>query len=420
MSMQLFQLRQRRQELLSKMDTLLKAYESSKTPMMESDKARLTHDQRELESVTAQIEGIEKKNTVLTTPMAAFLGGNQPEPRTEFRRGPRKNMSLAAVGEFFAYIQSNGKKVGEELSAWLDPMGGGFPLPNLSAALYEGTGGSGGYAVPIVVDDQIIPLAPQEMSVRKLALVIPTTSDIKFPQKASFGTATAKAETSAFTESDTTLSQVTLSAFMAGIQETVSWELAQDVPAFQAFTVDDMVLAQQMYEENLYINGSGSGQPQGLIGNVGAGVTEEPDSNGNVVSIAGTLDLIGTLNAVYHPNASWLMSRATSIVIRKAQTESNLFFPAFTRGADGVDRLHGYPVEYATAMPTAARGACPVLFGDFKRGYFIGDRGGSGINVKVLDQVQAQNGLIVLLAYRRTDGRVVRSEAIQSYNVAAS
>jgi HK97 family phage major capsid protein len=71
-------------------------------------------------------------------------------------------------------------------------------------------------------------------------------------------------------------------------------------------------------------------------------------------------------------------------------------------------------------MPAAARSACPVLFGDFKQGYVIGDRGGSGINVKVLDQPLAQQGQIVLLAFRRTDGRVRRSEAIQSYNVAAS
>jgi hypothetical protein len=38
----------------------------------------------------------------------------------------------------------------------------------------------------------------------------------------------------------------------------------------------------------------------------------------------------------------------------------------------------------------------------------------------VLDQPKAVQGLLTLLVYRRTDGRVRRSEAIQSYNVAAS
>ncbi len=146
---------------------------------------------------------------------------------------------------------------------------------------------------------------------------------------------------------------------MAGIMQKISWELAQDVPAFQAFAIQDMLAAQQMYEEGLYINGTGNSQAQGLIGNVGTGVTEEPDASGNLVSIDGTLDLIGSLNAEYHNNASFLMSRPTSIIIRKAQRQSNLFEPVWTRANDQ-DYLHGYPVQYAAAMPVAARGACPV------------------------------------------------------------
>ncbi len=50
----------------------------------------------------------------------------------------------------------------------------------------------------------------------------------------------------------------------------------------------------------------------------------------------------------------------------------------------------------------------------------IGDRGGSGINVKVLDQPKAAQGVITLLTYRRTDGRVRVAEALQPYYIAAS
>jgi len=113
------------------------------------------------------------------------------------------------------------------------------------------------------------------------------------------------------------------------------------------------------------------------------------------------------------------MSRATSIVLRKAQTQSNLFAPAWTR-ENGQDYLWGFPVAYSNYMPSATRGNTPILFGDFKQGYVIGDRGGSGINIKVLDQPKATSGILVLLAYRRVDGRVRRSEAVQSYVIAAS
>jgi HK97 family phage major capsid protein len=72
-------------------------------------------------------------------------------------------------------------------------------------------------------------------------------------------------------------------------------------------------------------------------------------------------------------------------------------------------------------MPLAARGASPLLFGDFRAGYLIGDRGGSELNLKVLDQTAlALEGIIQMLTYRRGDGRVRRSEALQQYNIAAS
>jgi HK97 family phage major capsid protein len=367
--------------------------------------------------IQKEIAAIEGNNTVLRMqgPSGAILTDDGARPTG------RRALTTAYAKALHRFVASRGKEYSDELAVGFDSAGGGFAItPTLFGALYEGAGSAGGYAVPVVVDDQIVPLAPQEMSVRKIAQVIPTSMDIKIPTKSTFSTATAKAETTSFTESEPTISQFTLSAYMAGVLQEISWELAQDVPAFQAFAVDDMLLAQAMYEENLYVNGTGSGQAQGLSGNVGAGYgPQEADTNGNLVTIAGILNTIGTLNEYYHNGASFLMQRATSIVLRKAQMESNLFFPAFSR-VGNQDYLFGYPVNYSAYMPSASRGNSPVIFGDFKRGYIIGDRGGSGINVKVLDQPLASQGLIQLLAYRRTDGRVRRSEALQSYTIAAS
>ncbi len=285
----------------------------------------------------------------------------------------QKFLSNQYAEAFFDYVASGGSRV--------------------DAALYEGADNAGGYTVPLTVESNVIPLAPPDQGVRQVATVIPTVMDIKLPRKGAFGVAGAKPESGAssnsFPETDPVLEQVTLSAFMAGIRETISWELAQDVPTFQAFAVDDMLTAQQIYEGNKYINGGGTGEPQGLLGNVGAGVTGAvADAQGNLLSIDATFDVLGKLKTPYHQNAGWLMQRSTAVAIRKAQKQANLFEPVFVRVGDR-DYLHGYPVTYDSNMPSTAAGATPVLFGDFKAGYVIGDRGGSGINVKVLDQVQA-------------------------------
>ena len=396
----LFELKKQREEALAKADSIVAAAENSKRVMTEQETSDVELSLKAVGVLNSQIKVIEDRNTIRSQfPNGVVLTDSKPGHVAAGKLAKKKVLSAEYLEAFYAFIGSAGR--------------------NVSAALYEGSEAAGGYAVPLIVDDQIVPLAPQEMAVRRIAQVIPTTMDIKIPTKSTFSTATAKAETSSFTESEPTISQFTLSAYMAGVLQEISWELAQDVPAFQAFAVDDMLLAQQMYEENLFVNGTGSGQAQGLVGNVGAGVFAEPDSNGNNVSITGILSLIATLNEVYHANASFLMARPTSIVLRKAQVQSNLFFPAFT-SVGGQDYLFGYPVNYSAYMPAANRGNAPVQFGDFKRGYIIGDRGGSGINVKVLDQPLASQGLLQLLAYRRVDGRVRRSEAIQQYNISAS
>lgn len=394
----LFELKQQRKFALDKAEAIIAASESAKVELTPNQSAEVDYCMTAVHALNTQITSIEKTATIrgMMSPNGTLLTDG---PRTA-QRGPEGiQLSEDYPTAFHDYISSAGKR--------------------LDAALYEGSNSAGGFAVPIVVDNQIVPLAPQEMAIRQLATVIPTTSDIKIPTKASFSVAAAKAELDSFGGTAPTLGQLTLSAFMAGEALDTSWELAQDVPVFQQFLVDDMVTAQQLFEEAWYMSGTGTGQPQGLIGNVGAGITAEPDSSGNLVTIAGTLDMLGKLNAVYHKGASWLMSRPTSILIRKAQVAANLFEPVWTRTGTQ-DFLHGYPVAYSQFAPVAARGNTPVMFGDFKRGYVIGDRGGSGINVKVLDQPKAAQGILTLLTYRRTDGRVRLSEAIQGYTIAAS
>lgn len=325
-------------------------------------------------------------------------GGGAPHGAAPGQQVPVLSEDYRAA--FLEYVSSNGQKI--------------------SAALYEGSGSAGGFAVPVIVEGQVVPLAPPDMGVRAVATVIPTAMDIKVPRATTISTATAKAEgtgsgSNLFTESEPVLDQFTLSAYMAGILHQISWELAQDVPSFQQFAVGDMLLAQQIYEANLFINGTGTGQAQGLIGNTGAGITGVLVGSDNYASelLQATFDVQGQLKSEYFQNAAWLMSRATAVALRKAQSVANLYWPVWTREG-GKDYLHGFPVTYDTAMPAIGAGNTPVLFGDFKSGYVIGDRGGSGINVKILDQPKATEGLIQLLAYRRCDGRVRRSEALQA------
>ena len=350
-----------------------------------------------------------------------------------------------------AFLKTGGKAHGEELMAGADGQGG-YHVPGseqytrqrfangtfqkVSAALYEGSNGSsdaaGGYAVSIPTVEQIVPLALPDLGIFDASMVIPTATDIKIPQQASFGTSALKSESTGtiatFGGSDPTLGQIELSAFTAGALRLASWELLQDVQAFQQFIVDDLLKGQRILEDQLLATGTGVNQPQGVFGNTGNG-TGAPyqltgaASDGQLLLDA-LFDVVATLKPAYQAGAVWIMSRATGLAIRRAQMQANLFVPVATVDADGTERILGKPVFYdvnAPALPTVtSAGVVPILYGDFKQGNIVGIRGGAGINVKILDQPWAAQGQLGILAYRRLDSRVRRSEAIQAITISHS
>lgn len=350
-----------------------------------------------------------------------------------------------------AFLRTGGKAHDDELTAGADGQGGyhvpgsemytrqrlaNGAFPKMSAAMYEGSEGSsdaaGGYAISVPTIEQVVPLALPDLGIFDASMVIPTATDIKIPQQASFGQSALKSESTGtiatFGGADPTLGQITLSAFTAGALRLASWELLQDVRAFQEFIVDDLLKGQRILEDSLLATGTGSNQALGVFGNTGTGTGSPYQFTGATTD--GTLlldslfDVTSTLKGGYQAGAVWIMSRATGLAIRRAQMQSNLFVPVATVDPDGTERILGKPVFYdvnAPALPTAtSAGVVPILYGDFKAGYIIGVRGGAGINVKVLDQPWAAQGQLGILAYRRLDGRVRRSEAIQAITISHS
>jgi HK97 family phage major capsid protein len=411
--MNLLDLKQQHKAALDKAEALLGA---SDHVMTVAENENYTNAMAEANNVAATIKARENMSTI----RAAFPNGHPVvENREEAVSGRPAWQSSNYRKAFAAFLSSRGRNVSADLGLGADEMGG-FKFAGISAAAYETSSTSGAVIVPSLVEQQIIALAPPEMGIEKLSTVIPTSFDLKFPRKIAHGTAAVKAEgtgngTNVFTGTDPQNEQVTLSAGMIGHPEDASWELLQDVSVFQSFMTEDILLSLAILKENFYVNGGGS--ITGLKGHVGTGTgvgVAAVSSSYGAPLLDATFDILGTLNAVYHQNAAFLMARATSILIRKAQKQANLFEPVFVRSG-GVDYLHGYPVEYSTAVdPATAATDVPLYFGSFKAGYMIGVRGGAGVNVKILDQPKALEGLLTVLGYQRIGAIIRRSEAIQS------
>lgn len=292
-----------------------------------------------------------------------------------------------------------------------------------NAALGEGgTTADGSALVPIETDPSIPNLAMVECSARQLSKVITTEMNINIPFQSARSVAAVKAEsnnsgTNAFGTSVPQFETTLLSAFVVGNSVFASWELLEDAKAANAFIPGELQRAVRTEEEYLFINGSGSGQPQGYLGNATTATGASITDGAAALGIDPILDTLGSLNRAYYANAKWLVNRQEAIRLYKAQVANNQFQTYFNFNPDGSWNLLGFPMEFSYEMPAYV--ASPEvngewLFGDFNAFAVIGDRGDSNIRVKVLDQVAALNGQTVILGYRRTDQRIVLSEAVVS------
>jgi HK97 family phage major capsid protein len=404
------ELKEQRETAFKKADNIVTAAERAKRPLTVSEDGIVNTNLKAVRDLDQQIAQATRNNQDDQSIVAKFKALRAQIPATP--------MSVAR-GEEERLVPKQFSR--EYYDAFYDQATRSGGNGRVNAALYEGATNGGGYAVPIMVDNFIAPLAPTASDIRSIATVIPTTKNLLLPTTAPTGlpTTTQTAELSAFAQSVPSLGQVQLQAYLNALLAPVSLELTEDVPGLEAYmrTVVEAALLEQ--EDALFVSGTGSNEPQGVVGNCGAGITAEPDGNGNLVSFAGLSALIGTVKAKYLSNASWLMSQSTAIVVRAALAYSGASFE-WTRGADGVERLFGYRVAYSASMPTAARGNAPVLFGNWKMGYVVADRGGPAVRLKILDQMFGVNGTLYWLLSRRTDARVWVQEAIQQYNIAAS
>jgi len=449
--MNLIDMKLQQKEALAKAEGLVAACERAGRTMTDNESSDYNTSMNTFKSLGVTIKAREEQNTIRAMWPGGRPGLDAPVGVIDAPAALASPLRLAEARKpeyskaLHAFLSTGGKAHTEELTAGADGQGGyhipgseaytkqrlaNGSFPKMNAATYEGSQGSsdaaGGYAVSVPTDQLIVPLALPDLGIFDASMVIPTASDIKIPQQASFGTSALKAESTGaiatFGGTDPTLGQITLSAFMVGALRLASWELLQDVQAFQQFIVDDLLKGQRVLEGQLLASGSGTNQPLGAFGNTGTG-TGTPyaltgASTDSTTLLESLFDVTAQLKGMYQAGASFIMSRATGLAIRRAQMQTNLFVPVATVDPDGTERILGKPVFYdanAPALPTATTaGVIPILYGDFKAGYIVGVRGGAGINVKILDQPWASQGQLGILAYRRLDGRVRRSEAIQA------
>lgn len=136
----------------------------------------------------------------------------------------------------------------------------------------------------------------------------------------------------------------------------------------------------------------------------------------NAITAEILLQMVSALGTEYLPNASWLLSRSALAALQRLQDNTGHFLwqPSMALGAPS--SLFGYPVFVSDDMSTCgAEGGVPVLFGDFREGYTIVERGA----LSLLRDPYSAKPYVEFYTTRSVGGSVVNPEALKALRIEA-
>ncbi|EPX4144414.1 phage major capsid protein [Vibrio vulnificus] len=257
----------------------------------------------------------------------------------------------------------------------------------------------GHFAVPETYRKKMVLKLGNHNCLREIANVITTTSTENIPVVTDNGSAGWVDELGAYPESDMTGDRKVLGAHKLGRICKVSEELLQD----EAVSLED-VLADAYAksfgdaEETAMWDGDGTKKPTGLKTQVKKKVTAAAAA---AISYDDLVDLQHAVKRAYRKNGVFVLNDLTIAMVRKLKNDKGepIWQDSMKEGEP--DRLLGKPVYSTDALSVPAASEVSAMFGDFKQGVDIGDRG--AVYMQRLEELYAASGAIGFRMRSRVD-----------------
>ena len=288
----------------------------------------------------------------------------------------------------------------------------------ISNVLSEGIDADGGYLVPEEYDSRLIESLEEDNVFRRLGTTITTAGERKINIAATKPAAAWIDEGEALTFGDATFAQINLDAHKLHVAVKVTEELLYDNAfGLEAYILRQFSKALANAEEDAFLNGTGVGQPLGLLAENGGAEVGVTAAATNKVTYDELVDLVYSLKRPYRKNAAFLTNDQTVGMLRKLKDQNGhpLWHDSVEDGEPG--RILGYKVYTSPYFPVMAAGKPAIAFGDYSY-YNIGDRGTRSF--AELKELFAGNGMVGFVAKERVDGKLVLPEAVKVLKMKAS
>lgn len=399
--MTIIELRDKRTKLLATMDGFLDTHRDAKGVLSAEDDATYTNMEKDLAALTNEIKRMERREAIeaelakpVSTPITAQpmgAGSGEDKPKTGRASEAYKDGMLKALRTNFRQITN---------------------------VLSEGIDADGGYLVPEEYDSRLIESLEEDNVFRRLGTTITTAGERKINIAATKPAAAWIDEGEALTFGDATFAQINLDAHKLHVAVKVTEELLYDNAfGLEAYILRQFSKALANAEEDAFLNGTGVGQPLGLLADVGGAEVGVTAAATNKITYDELVDLVYSLKRPYRKNAAFLTNDQTVGLLRKLKDSNGhpLWHDSVEDGEPG--RILGYKVYTSPYFPVVTAGKPAIAFGDYSY-YNIGDRGTRSF--AELKELFAGNGMVGFVAKERVDGKLVLPEAVKLLTMKAS
>lgn len=391
--MTITEMREKRNKLVGMMDTFLDTHTTDKGTLSAEDDKTYKDMETEVAQLTDSIHRMERREEI-----EAELSKPTSKPLT--------GKPMKADGDKAA---KTGRASDEYKKALLQAMRTNFR--QISNVLQEGIDPQGGYLVPDEYDKRLIDILTEENVMRTLGTNITTSGEHKINIAATKPAAAWIEEGGTLTFGDATFDQIILDAHKLHVAIKVTEELLYD----NAFNLENYILTQfgkalSNAEEDAFINGTGVGQPLGILAETGGAQVGVTSASSTKVTADEIINLVYSLKRPYRKNAVFLANDVCVAELRKLKDNNGQYLWQPSLQAGEPDRVLGYKVYTSPYFPVPTAGGTAVAFGDFSY-YNIGDRGTRSF--AELKELFAGNGMIGFVAKESVDGKLVLPEAIK-------
>lgn len=391
--MTITEMREKRNKLVGMMDTFLDTHSTDKGTLSAEDDKTYKDMETEVAQLTDSIHRMERREEI-----EAELSKPTSKPIT--------GKPMKADGDKAA---KTGRASDEYKKALLRAMRTNFR--QISNVLQEGIDPQGGYLVPDEYDKRLIDILTEENVMRTLGTNITTSGEHKINIAATKPAAAWIEEGGTLTFGDATFDQIILDAHKLHVAIKVTEELLYD----NAFNLENYILTQfgkalSNAEEDAFINGTGVGQPLGILAETGGAQVGVTTASSTKVTTDEIINLVYSLKRPYRKNAVFLANDVCVAELRKLKDNNGQYLWQPSLQAGEPDRVLGYKVYTSPYFPVPTAGGTAVAFGDFSY-YNIGDRGTRSF--AELKELFAGNGMIGFVAKERVDGKLVLPEAVK-------